>query len=140
MTGWRVGWLVVPTDWCGRSSAQPETSSSRCHAQPACAVAAFDGREELTAMSGVIAPTAISDVGPSAVGSTDWRRLRAPSTSMPTSPISPTTAAILQAHAGRAGVATTPGVDFDRARASGTLRISFAGSTAEMEERCDDEA
>ena len=33
-----------------------------------------------------------------------------------------------------AGVATTPGVDFDRARGSGTLRISFAGSTAEMEE------
>jgi aspartate/methionine/tyrosine aminotransferase len=35
---------------------------------------------------------------------------------------------------GEAGVATTPGVDFDRARGSGTLRISFAGSTAEMEE------
>ena len=33
-----------------------------------------------------------------------------------------------------AGVATTPGVDFDRARGTGTLRISFAGSTAEMEE------
>ena len=35
---------------------------------------------------------------------------------------------------GEAGVATTPGVDFDRARGAGTLRISFAGSTAEMEE------
>ena len=33
-----------------------------------------------------------------------------------------------------AGVATTPGVDFDRARGAGTLRISFAGATAEMEE------
>ena len=33
-----------------------------------------------------------------------------------------------------AGVATTPGVDFDRARGADTLRISFAGSTAEMEE------
>ena len=32
------------------------------------------------------------------------------------------------------GVAVTPGVDFDRARGAGTLRISFAGSTAEMEE------
>jgi hypothetical protein len=32
------------------------------------------------------------------------------------------------------GVATTPGIDFDRARGAGTLRISFAGSTAEMEE------
>jgi aspartate/methionine/tyrosine aminotransferase len=32
------------------------------------------------------------------------------------------------------GVATTPGVDFDRARGAGTLRISFAGSAAEMEE------
>ena len=33
-----------------------------------------------------------------------------------------------------AGVAATPGVDFDRARGAGTLRLSFAGSTAEMEE------
>ena len=33
-----------------------------------------------------------------------------------------------------AGVATTPGVDFDPQRGRGTLRISFAGSTAEMEE------
>jgi aspartate/methionine/tyrosine aminotransferase len=33
-----------------------------------------------------------------------------------------------------AGVAATPGIDFDRARGSGTLRLSFAGSTAEMEE------
>ena len=33
-----------------------------------------------------------------------------------------------------AGVATTPGIDFDRARGAGTLRISFAGSTAEMDE------
>ncbi|MBS0224154.1 MAG: pyridoxal phosphate-dependent aminotransferase [Proteobacteria bacterium] len=33
-----------------------------------------------------------------------------------------------------AGVATTPGVDFDRARGAGTLRISFAGSPLEMEE------
>ena len=32
------------------------------------------------------------------------------------------------------GVATTHGIDFDRARGAGTLRISFAGSTAEMEE------
>ena len=33
-----------------------------------------------------------------------------------------------------AGVATTPGVDFDRARGTGTLRISFAGATSEMED------
>ncbi|MBM3643788.1 MAG: aminotransferase class I/II-fold pyridoxal phosphate-dependent enzyme [Alphaproteobacteria bacterium] len=33
-----------------------------------------------------------------------------------------------------AGVATTPGVDFDRARGARTLRISFAGSPEEMEE------
>ena len=33
-----------------------------------------------------------------------------------------------------AGVATTPGLDFDRQRGHGTLRISFAGSTAEMAE------
>ena len=31
------------------------------------------------------------------------------------------------------GIATTPGVDFDRGRGSTTLRISFAGSEADME-------
>ncbi|MCW5746903.1 MAG: pyridoxal phosphate-dependent aminotransferase, partial [Alphaproteobacteria bacterium] len=33
-----------------------------------------------------------------------------------------------------AGVAATPGVDFDPQRGHRTLRFSFAGSTADMEE------
>jgi aspartate/methionine/tyrosine aminotransferase len=32
------------------------------------------------------------------------------------------------------GIATTPGVDFDRGRGSTSLRISFAGSEADMVE------
>lgn len=30
MTGWRVGWMVVPDIWCGRSSGCSRTSRSRC--------------------------------------------------------------------------------------------------------------
>ena len=33
-----------------------------------------------------------------------------------------------------AGVACTPGLDFDTTRGNGTLRISFAGATEEMAE------
>ncbi|HYA80475.1 MAG TPA: aminotransferase class I/II-fold pyridoxal phosphate-dependent enzyme, partial [Methylocystis sp.] len=31
-----------------------------------------------------------------------------------------------------AGVATTPGVDFDRVRGKGTLRLSYAGAESEI--------
>ena len=33
-----------------------------------------------------------------------------------------------------AGVAVTPGLDFDPARGSGTLRFSYAGATADIAE------
>jgi len=33
-----------------------------------------------------------------------------------------------------AGVAVTPGIDFDPARGAGTLRFSYAGATADVEE------
>jgi aspartate/methionine/tyrosine aminotransferase len=37
----------------------------------------------------------------------------------------------------QAGVAASPGVDFDPARGSGTVRFSFAGGPAAVTEACD---
>jgi aspartate/methionine/tyrosine aminotransferase len=137
MTGWRVGWLVVPPELVRpieRLSQNffisvPTLSQYAAHA-------AFNCRDELDGhvrryranrdllMAGLpaagldrLAPAQgafylYSDVGHLTNDSRDFCRRML----------------------GEAGVATTPGVDFDRARGAGTLRISFAGSTAEMEE------
>ena len=137
MTGWRVGWLVVPTDLVRpiERLTQNFFISVPTLSQHA-ALAAFDGREELDGhvrryranrdllMAGLpavgldrLAPAQgafylYADIAHLTNDSRDFcKRMLA-----------------------EAGVATTPGVDFDRARGAGTLRISFAGSTAEMEE------
>ncbi len=137
MTGWRVGWLVVPADLVRpiERLTQNFFISVPTLSQYA-AVAAFDCRDELDGhvrryrtnrdllMAGLpavgldrLAPAEgafylYADVAHLTNDSRDFcKRMLA-----------------------EAGVATTPGVDFDRARGAGTLRISFAGSTAEMEE------
>ena len=137
MTGWRVGWLVVPPDLVRpiERLTQNFFISVPTLSQHA-ALAAFDGREELDGhvrryranrdllMAGLpavgldrLAPAQgafylYADIAHLTNDSRDFcKRMLA-----------------------EAGVATTPGVDFDKARGAGTLRISFAGSTAEMDE------
>jgi aspartate/methionine/tyrosine aminotransferase len=137
MTGWRVGWLVVPTELVRpiERLTQNFFISVPTLSQHA-ALAAFDCREELDGhvrryranrdllMAGLpavgldrLAPAQgafylYADIAHLTNDSRDFcKRMLA-----------------------EAGVATTPGIDFDRARGAGTLRISFAGSTAEMEE------
>ena len=137
MTGWRVGWLVVPPELVRpiERLAQNFFISVPTLSQHV-ALAAFDCRDELDGhvrryrtnrdllLKGLpeagferFAPAEgafylYADVAHLTNDSRDFcKRMLA-----------------------EAGVATTPGVDFDRARGAGTLRISFAGSTAEMEE------
>jgi aspartate/methionine/tyrosine aminotransferase len=137
MTGWRVGWLVVPPELVRpiERLSQNFFISVPTLSQHA-ALAAFDCREELDGhvrryranrdllMAGLpavgldrLAPAQgafylYADIAHLTNDSRDFcKRMLA-----------------------EAGVATTPGVDFDRARGAGTLRISFAGSTSEMEE------
>ncbi len=137
MTGWRVGWLVVPTDLVRpiERLAQNFFISVPTLSQHA-ALAAFECRDELDGhvrrykanrdllMKGL--PAAGLDRLTPAQGAfyiyADVSHLTNDSRDF--------CRRMLQ----EAGVATTPGVDFDRARGAGTLRISFAGSTAEMEE------
>jgi len=137
MTGWRVGWLVVPPELVRpiERLSQNFFISVPTLSQYA-ALAAFDCRDELDGhvrryrtnrdllLAGLksagfdrFAPAEgafylYADIAHLTNDSRDFCRR------------------MLQ----EAGVATTPGVDFDRARGAGTLRISFAGSTAEMEE------
>ena len=137
MTGWRVGWLVVPPELVRpiERLAQNFFISVPTLSQHA-ALAAFECREELDGhvrryrtnrdllMAGL--PAAGLDRLTPAEGAfyiyADVSHLTNNSRDF------------CKRMLAEAGVATTPGVDFDRARGAGTLRISFAGSTAEMEE------
>jgi aspartate/methionine/tyrosine aminotransferase len=137
MTGWRVGWLVVPPDLVRpiERLTQNFFISVPTLSQHA-AIAAFDCRDELDGhvrryrtnrdllLAGL--PAAGFETFAPAQGAfylyADVAHLTNDSREF--------CRRMLQ----EAGVATTPGIDFDRARGAGTLRISFAGSTAEMEE------
>ena len=137
MTGWRVGWLVVPSDMVRpiERLAQNFFISVPTLSQHA-ALAAFECRDELDGhvqryrtnrdllMAGL--PAAGFDRLAPADGAfylyADVAHLTNDSREFCRRMLAET------------GVATTPGIDFDRARGAGTLRISFAGSTAEMEE------
>lgn len=137
MTGWRIGWMVVP---------EPLARSVECLAQnlfisapklsQVAALAAFDATAELEAIKAVYAanrrtllkglPEAgfdrllpvdgafyvYADIGRLTNDSMDFaRRMLA-----------------------EAGVAATPGPDFDPYGGLRAIRFSFAGSTADMEE------
>src|SRR5436190_2152508 len=137
MTGWRVGWLVVPGELVRpiERLAQNFFISVPTLSQHA-ALAAFDCRDELDGhvrryrtnrdllLAGL--PAAGFDCFAPAEGAfylyCDVAHLTNDSRDFCRRMLAET------------GVATTPGVDFDRARGAGTLRISFAGSAAEMEE------
>ncbi|HZP98426.1 MAG TPA: pyridoxal phosphate-dependent aminotransferase [Reyranella sp.] len=137
MTGWRVGWLVVPPELVRpiERLTQNFFISVPTLSQYA-ALAAFDCREELDGhvkryrnnrdllLAGL--PKAGFETFAPAEGAfylyADVRHLTNDSRDF------------CRRMLKEAGVATTPGVDFDRGRGAGTLRISFAGSAAEMEE------
>ncbi|CAN5327680.1 aminotransferase class I/II-fold pyridoxal phosphate-dependent enzyme [soil metagenome] len=137
MTGWRIGWLVLPPELVRpiERLAQNFFISVPTLSQHA-ALAAFDGRDELDGhvrryktnrdllMAGL--PAAGLDRLTPAQGAfylyADVAHLTNDSRDF------------CKRMLAEAGVATTPGCDFDRARGAGTLRISFAGSTAEMED------
>ena len=137
MTGWRVGWMVVPQDLVRpiERLAQNFFISVPTLSQHV-ALAAFDCCEELDGhvrryrtnrdllLDGL--PGAGFKTFAPAEGAfylyADVNHLTNDSREFCSRMLKET------------GVATTPGVDFDRTRGAGTLRISFAGSTAEMEE------
>ncbi len=137
MTGWRVGWLVVPPELVRpiERLAQNFFISVPTLSQYA-ALAAFECRDELDGhvkryrtnrdLLLVGLPKAGFETFAPAEGAfylyADIKHLTNDSRDF------------CRRMLKEAGVATTPGVDFDRARGAGTLRISFAGSTAEMEE------
>lgn len=137
MTGWRVGWLVVPHDLVRpvERLAQNFFISVPAISQHA-ALAAFECHEELD--EHVQRYRANRDLLLAGLPAAGFDRF-APAEGAfylycDVAHLTNDSRDFCKRMLAEAGVAATPGVDFDRARGAGTLRLSFAGSTAEMEE------
>jgi aspartate/methionine/tyrosine aminotransferase len=137
MTGWRLGWMVVPPDMLRAIEclAQNLFISAPALSQLA-AIAAFDCKDELDGH--VRRYRENRDLLLAGLPKAGLDRLTVPDGAFylyaDVSHLTNDSREFCRRMLVEAGVATTPGLDFDRQRGHGTLRISFAGATAEMAE------
>ena len=137
MTGWRVGWMVVPEDQV-RVVERIAQNMFICapHASQIAALAAMDCDDELQANLAVyrrnrdLMITGLKEAGFTDIAPPDGAFYVYADVSRFTEDSRAFAAEILE----KAGVAVTPGLDFDPARGHKTLRFSYARSTADMEE------
>ncbi|MGE4327068.1 MAG: pyridoxal phosphate-dependent aminotransferase [Pseudodonghicola sp.] len=137
MTGWRAGWLVVPEDHV-RVLERIAQNMFICapHASQVAALAAMDCTEELQANLAVYARNralmleGLPKAGFDKIAPPDGAFYIYADVSDLTQDSRAFAAEILD----KAGVAVTPGLDFDPLRGATTLRFSYARATADIEE------
>lgn len=137
MTGWRIGWMVVPEDHV-RVVERLAQNLFICppHASQVAALAAMDCREELEANIKVyrrnraLMLEGLPKAGFDRIAPPDGAFYVYADVSHLTDDSRAFAAEILD----RSGVAVTPGLDFDPVRGAGTLRFSYARATADIEE------
>ncbi|SDY01202.1 aminotransferase class I/II-fold pyridoxal phosphate-dependent enzyme [Citreimonas salinaria] len=137
MTGWRVGWLVVPE----ANLRQVERLAQNLficapHAAQVAALAAMDATDELEANRAVYACNrALMIDGLPRAG---FDRIAPPDGAFyvyaDVSHLTDDSRAFARQILDEAGVAVTPGLDFDPDRGAGTLRFSYARASADIEE------
>ena len=137
MTGWRVGWMVVPEDHV-RVVERLAQNLFICppHASQVAALAAMDCDAELQSNMDVYrANRALMLEGLPKAG---FDRIAPPDGAFyvyaDVSHLTGDSRAFAAEILDRAGVAVTPGLDFDPARGAGTIRFSYARSTADIRE------
>jgi aspartate/methionine/tyrosine aminotransferase len=140
MTGWRVGWMVLPEEL-----VRPvERIAQNLYISPPdisqrAAIAAFDAKEELEAVKAGYAANrrllldrlpriGFDDHTPVDGAFYVYASVRR---------FSNDSVDFTKRMLAEAGVAATPGPDFDRARGHSTMRFSFAGTEADMAEAMD---
>lgn len=137
MTGWRIGWMIVPE----RLARPVECLAQSLYISPpalsqAAAYAAFDATEELEARKAAYAENraflldALPSIGLGEHAPVDGAFYIYADVSRFTDDSLAFAGAMLR----ETGVATTPGADFDAARGSRYLRLSFAGARQDLEE------
>jgi aspartate/methionine/tyrosine aminotransferase len=137
MTGWRVGWMVVPEDHI-RHVERLAQNMFICspHASQLAALAAMDAHDELQENLDVYRKNrTLMMAGLPKAGFTKF----APPDGafyvyVDVSEYTDDSLAFSKQILAEAGVAITPGLDFDPARGAGTLRLSYARRTADIEE------
>ena len=137
MTGWRVGWMVVPEDHL-RTVERLAQNMFICppHVGQVAALAALDCEAEAAANLGVYAKNRdLLRVGLQAAG---FSRIAPPDGAFylyaDVAELTADSRGFAAEILHKAGVAVTPGLDFDPHRGHQTLRFSYAGATAEIEE------
>ncbi|KUF11607.1 pyridoxal phosphate-dependent aminotransferase [Pseudoponticoccus marisrubri] len=140
MTGWRVGWLVVPEAQI-RQVERLAQNLFICppHASQVAALAAMDAGEELEANLAVYARNrALMLEGLPAAG---FDRIAPPDGAFyvyaDVSHLTDDSRAFAREILDEAGVAVTPGLDFDPERGAGTLRFSYARAPEDIAEGLD---
>jgi aspartate/methionine/tyrosine aminotransferase len=137
MTGWRIGWMVVPEDHI-RLVERLAQNMFICppHASQIAALAALTSVEELEANRAVYAENrrlmleGLPQAGFTRIAPPDGAFYIYADVSDLTDNSLTFCAEILEG----AGVAVTPGLDFDPHRGAGTVRFSYARSTPEIAE------
>ena len=137
MTGWRVGWMVVPESHV-RTVERLAQNMFICapHVSQIAALAAMDCDDELKANLSVYAENrqlmleGLSAAGFLDIAPPDGAFYVYADVNRLTDDSRAFAAEILE----RAGVAVTPGLDFDEARGWGTIRFSYARSTEDIRE------
>lgn len=140
MTGWRIGWMVLPEEL-----VRPvERLAQNLYISPPdisqrAAIAAFDGRAELEAVKAAYAANRrlLLERLP-AIGFDDYLPVDgAFYVYASVRRFSNDSVEFTRGMLAEAGVAATPGPDFDRARGHSWVRFSFAGTEADMAEAAD---
>ncbi|WP_439525568.1 pyridoxal phosphate-dependent aminotransferase [Roseovarius mucosus] len=137
MTGWRIGWMVVPEDHV-RVIERLAQNLFICppHVSQVAALAAMDCSEELEANMAVyrrnraLMLEGLPKAGFDRIAPPDGAFYVYADVSHLTQDSRAFAAEILE----HAGVAVTPGLDFDPLRGAETLRFSYARATADIEE------
>jgi len=137
MTGWRVGWMVVPEDHV-RIIERLAQNMFICapHASQVVALAAMDGGDELQENMAVYRKNralmldGLPQAGFDRIAPPDGAFYVYADVSHLTTDSRAFCAEILD----KAGVAVTPGLDFDPDRGHETIRFSYARSTEDIEE------
>lgn len=137
MTGWRVGWMVVPEDHV-RLIERLAQNMFICpsHAAQIAAIGALDSMDEADANLAVY--RANRDLMMAELPAMGFDRIAPPDGAFyvyaDVSTLTEDSRAFARAILDEAGVAVTPGIDFDPVRGAGTLRFSYARSTDDIRE------
>lgn len=137
MTGWRVGWMVVPEDHV-RVIERLAQNLFICppHASQVAALAAMECSAELEANMAIYRTNralmleGLPKAGFDRIAPPDGAFYVYADVSHLTDDSRTFAAEILE----KAGVAVTPGLDFDPVRGRGTIRFSYARATADIKE------